>query len=181
MATSETARKDPETSTDRSREAAIYAAAVGRFAEIHAYLVAVGVGARVPRGQRLRVWRAVQTQIGNDAQLATSEAKRAQIEASGGRPLTFCFGRICRVPPLKQLVGAEIVWGDGCGIVVPDSTESRRGPIFARYCSACGESKQRRHETVIARLAATVWSGRMRVTGGWRVTCSGCSERFFTP
>jgi hypothetical protein len=180
MTASETPRKAPQISADRTGEDAIYASAVTRFVEIYDFLAALGAGASVPLGQRMKVWQDFMSQVGGAAKLSPIEAKRAQLEASAGRPLTFCFGRICRVPELKQLVDAKIVWGDGCGVVFADSVTSSR-PVFRRYCSACGKSKgrQRRREDIIDRVSAMVWSERLPALGGWRVTCSNCGERFF--
>jgi hypothetical protein len=182
MSTSEAHQKAATTSPDRSGEAAGYAEAVERFAEINRSLAAIGEGVRVPRARRLGAWRDLMATVSNAkaAGLLTLETKAAQLQAAEGRPLTFCFGRICKVHELKQLVDAEVVWGDGCGVVFVDSVTSSR-PIFVRYCTACGASKQRRRAAIIARLTATVWAERVPVAGGWRLTCTGCGERFFTP
>lgn len=158
----------------------IYAATARRFAKVEAVLAAVGEGAHVPRAQRIRIWHEMMDLIGERAQLSTLEAKRAQLEAAGGRPLTFCFGQICRVPELKSLVDAEIVWGDGCGVVFVDSVTTSR-PVFARYCKACRKGKRKRRRALIDRLTATVWDERVEVAYGWRITCRGCRERFFSP
>jgi hypothetical protein len=177
MATSETARKGPKTSADRSGDAAIYAEAVAQFAEINTRLSLIGEGNFVPRGQRLTIWTALRETADR---LSSLEAKRAQLEASNERPaLTFCFGHVCRVEELRQVVDAEIVWGEGCGIVFPDSVTDSQ-PVFARYCSACGEKgRHRRRLDIVARVAGMVWSERVPVLGGWRVTCSRCGRRFF--
>jgi len=177
MATSEARRKAPRASPDTSRDAAIYAKAVAQFAEINTRLSLIGEGNYVPRGQRLTIWTALREAVDR---LSPLEAKRAQGEASSERPaLTFCFGHVCRVEELRQVVDAEIVWGDGCGIVFPDSATDSR-PVFARYCSACGEKgRHRRRSDIVARVAGMVWSERVPVLDGWRVTCSQCGQRFF--
>jgi hypothetical protein len=177
MATSEAHRKASQTSPDRSGD--LYLAAVAQFAAIQEFLVRVGEGYALPRVQRPKVTEAIK--LAGDA-LSTREAKRAQIEAAGGRPLTVCFGRDHhrRIP---EMVAAEIAWGffgDGCGVVFSDSVTDSR-PVFARYCSVCREKPEtRRRSEIVARTAAAVWDGRVSVAGGWRLSCRGCGERFFS-
>jgi hypothetical protein len=177
MATSEAQRKASETSPDRSGD--LHLAAVARFAAIQEFLLRVGEGYALPRVLRPQVTEAIK--LAGDA-LSTREAKRAQLEAAGGQPLTVCFGRDKhrRIP---EMVDGEIAWGffgDGCGVVFADSVTDSR-PVFARYCYVCREkSESRRRSEIVARTAAAAWDGRVAVAGGWRLNCRGCGERFFS-
>jgi hypothetical protein len=178
MATSEAHWKAQKTSPDKSGE--FYELAVTRFALIHEMLTAIGEGNALPRALRLKTWEALE--LARDP-LGSVEAKRAQIEASGGRPLTFCFGRRRhrRITELRLLIDAEIAWGflgDGCGAVFADSVTDSR-PVFARYCQVCREKSEPRRRTEILARATATREGRFAVSGGWRLTCSGCGERFF--
>jgi hypothetical protein len=176
MATSEAQWKASETSPDRSGD--LYLAAVAEFAAIQVFLLRVGEGYALPRVQRPKVREAIK-QAG-DA-LSTREAKQAQIEAAGGRPLTVCFGRD-KHRRIREMVAAEIAWGffgDGCGVVFADSVMDSR-PVFARYCSVCREKPESRRRSEILAWSTAAWEGRFAVAGGWRLACTGCGERFFS-
>jgi hypothetical protein len=88
--------------------------------------------------------------------------------------------RIRRVSELKGIVDAEIVWGDGCGLVFADlDTESRT--VFDRYCESCRrKGKKLRRAEIVSRVSAAVRNERLPAIGGWRATCSNCGDRFFT-
>lgn len=192
MATSKTRRKGRPASPDKSGDEAIYAEAVARFRETHGLLAGLGEGRRVGRSERRQVWEALED---IRDKLSSREAKKAQLEATNGRPLTICFGtrRRRRLPELAVLWRAQrddpdeevtiIDWGlygDGCGVIFRDSVTQSR-PVFARYCKVCRDfSEPRRREDVLRRVAA-LWDGRLPVVGGWRLTCTGCGERFFSP
>jgi hypothetical protein len=181
MVPSESQRGARGTSPRKRGEVEGYADVVARFGEINEQLAAIGEGSMVPRGQRLKIWQNRKALLAQarDAGLLNLEAKCAQLEASDGRPLTFCFGYVRRVSELKPHIDAEIVWGDGCGVVFVDSVTSSR-PVFASYCAVCqAKGKARRRADIVARSAAAVWKERLPVAGGWRSTCTGCGERFF--
>src|SRR6266545_3893863 len=63
-----------------------------------------------------------------------AEAKRIQLEATGGQPLAACIGKLFR----DGLTHSHR--GDGCGAVFLDST-SLKPPKFASYCPQCRERK----------------------------------------
>lgn len=73
-----------------------------------------------------------------------SLAKRLQLQASDGEPLTVCFGKRARstavAPPHQKQV---YPYGDGCGLVHPDSTGLRR-PSFRYYCPRCRQQETKR-------------------------------------
>jgi hypothetical protein len=179
MPASEAPARGHSTSPDTSGD--LYADAVRGFALIHDALAEVGEGDVLSRSGRRKFWEAIESARDR---LGSVEGKRAQMEASA-RPLTVCFGRRAhrRIPELKLLVDAEISWGtfgDGCGVIFADSVTDSR-PVFARYCPVCREkSERRRRNEIVARVAAAA-EGRVRVPGGWRLTCRGCGERFSAP
>jgi hypothetical protein len=168
------------TSPDRSGESH-YELAVVRFAAIHEMLTELGEGFVLSRVLRRNAWDALE--LARDA-LGPVEAKRAQIEATKGRPLTVCFGcrRHRQISELRQFVDAEIAWGtfgDGCGRIFADSVTDSR-PVFARYCPVCREKSEARRRVEILARAIAASEGRFLLHGGWRLTCKGCGERFST-
>jgi hypothetical protein len=105
-------------------------------------------------------------------------AKRAQIEAGRGRPLTVCIGRfVHRLPEgLAEEVGAyekleenrratnpeskpiESVlrlgfstYGDGCGDIIEDSRSFAR-PSFQAYCTGCHKRSTARMKSRIGAI-----------------------------
>jgi hypothetical protein len=131
----------------------------------------------------LEIWQrqilvagAYQASIGDEPDCGArfAEAKRLQIEAGGGAPLTVCVGRD----------------RDGCGAVFADST-STRGPMpFLFYCATCRGRSTRRRESNDARqrayaagleeLAPGVWWGLCRCGAEYasvdvrQRSCGGC-------
>lgn len=115
-------------------------------------------------------------------------AKRLQLQASDGKPLTVCFGKRARtiaVPPPhhKQVYP----YGDGCGLVHPDSTGLRR-PSFRNYCPRCRQRETRR-QTKARSDAVAQWLGLEPVLAfdehgqplpAWLGSCSRCGKDFFT-
>jgi hypothetical protein len=152
--------------------------AIRRFGLVNAALAQVGEGTvLMPKHARRDVWLALES--ARDPFLM-SVAKRLQVEATGGRPLTVCFGRrVRRIPGMKQFVGTDLAhtpYGDGCGVVFADSTK--------RFCSYCPDCRRkpggRLAADVLRRTVGLVAKGRFPVVGGWRVTCSGCGVTFST-
>jgi ribosomal protein L33 len=81
----------------------------------------------------------------------------------------------------KQVVDTDIAHtpaGDGCGVVFADSVSLQR-PVFSRYCPDCRRKPGGRFRYEILMRCVAACSGRIAVSGGWRLTCSGCGERFF--
>jgi hypothetical protein len=185
MSTSETARKGPETSADRTGDR-YYADARAQFFGYQRTLEAIGEGAFVSRALRREFRAHLDAAIYSAA--GSVVAKQAQIDAGEGRPLTFCFGstKHRRLPelknwPLDHLGLSEIVWGfsgDGCGGIFVDSTTDSR-PVFAAYCPVCREKGHGRRAGEVIAGIARLFQGRFPAYGGWRVTCT-CGERFFT-
>jgi hypothetical protein len=188
MATSEAASKGHPTSADITGDfdERIQSEAAARFAHIREYLARLGEGAIVPRNSRA----AIREEFGRARDAVSSlEAKRLQIEVSEGRPLTLCFGRrVRRIAEMKQVVDTEgqcvdtdiahTPAGDGCGVVFADSVSLQR-PVFSRYCPNCRRKPGGRLRNQILARCVAACSGRVAVPGGWRLTCSGCRERFF--
>jgi hypothetical protein len=145
---------------------------------VNEFLARLGEGAVITRGTRRKVWEELER--ARDAFATAAEAKRLQIEATGGRPLTVCFGRrMRRVHEMKQFVDTDVAhtpFGDGCGAIFVDSVSR-----FSRYCPACRKKPGGRlHAEVLARCIAAS-EGRFLLHGGWRLACSGCGERFSAP
>jgi hypothetical protein len=180
MSQSEARRKAQRTSADISGRDAICTAAYERFHAIHKALIDIGEGEILPRKERRQAREALEQAR---AAVSSLEAKLLQIEAAGGRPLTVCFGRrIRRIEEMMQFVGTDIAhtpFGDGCGVVFPDSVSASR-PIFRRYCSRCREKPGGRIRSEILARSIAASEGRIAVAGGWRLSCHGCGERFFT-
>jgi ribosomal protein L33 len=180
MAASEAQRKGETTSPNKSGESH-YETAVARYELIQHELERIGEGKAIPRVMFRDVRKTLE--LARDA-LGPVQAKQAQLEATDGRPLTVCLGRHygdhLRFPELRSLLNAEIVWdpSDGCGVVFADATTSSR-PVFARYCPVCREFPEARRRAGILARSIAVWAGRFAVAGGWRLTCTGCGERFF--
>jgi hypothetical protein len=175
MSASETARKAPDTSADISGES-IYETASARLASMHKFLADVGAGTVLPRSACRQVWDELDRVRDS---VSSAVAKRLQIEASGGRPLAVCFGRrMRRVREMQQFVGTELAhmsFGDGCGVIFADSAAR-----FSRYCPDCRKKPGGRLRAEILARAIAASEGRFLLHGGWRVTCSGCGERFST-
>jgi len=191
MAPIEAPRKGSPTSADTSGE--LFADSRRRFREIQAALSELGEENVLPRQMRRDVWEALEQAREN---VSTVEAKRLQLDATSGHPLTVCFGRrVRRIPRRISESGpgetlALLAYGDGCGVVFVDS--ERR---FARYCPKCREKPGRRFRDELVRRRAAADEGRIRVRqswliaaskpeseiAGWKLSCTGCGERFFAP
>jgi hypothetical protein len=156
----------------------VFAAAGYVFSAIHRALSdEAGEGSFLTRQQRRDVYeglerarRAVEEVDGN------ARAKRLQKDAAAGHPLTVCFGR--RAPSFSS-------FGNGCGIVFPDSLSR-----FSLYCPACRKKPGgRRAREGITRRRRADWNERVpvprldaegRPIATWRLTCSSCLKRFET-
>jgi hypothetical protein len=96
------------------------------------------------------------------------EAKRLQVEACGGRPLTVCYGHD----------------GDGCGLVYADSPTARGRYPFRIYCETCRNRTRARKQAARARaraleagleqVIASDGSGRLM----WSGECVDCGKTF---
>jgi hypothetical protein len=115
---------------------------------------------------------------------SNGELKRLQLTAGNGLPLTVCFGHRARrlPPPYHRFV---FPYGDGYGLVHPDSTGLRR-PTFRYYCSTCRSRLKplRRRALVYARA---LHAGRAPVIAGdksgqriaaWSGRCRSCGDEF---
>jgi len=81
-----------------------------------------------------------------------AEAKRIQLEATGGHPLAVCIGKLFR----DGLTHSHR--GDGCGAVFLDST-SLKPPKYASYCPQCRELDARRRARYGGRQAVPLPDG----------------------
>jgi hypothetical protein len=173
MAQSEPPRKGCSVSADTSGDS-IYATTGARFAAIHKALAEVGEKTVLPRNARRQVWDELERAR---EPVSSAEAKRLQIEASDGRPLTVCFGRrMRRIPELKQFVDTDVAhtpFGDGRGAIFTDSLNR-----FSRYCPDCRKKPGGRLRAEILSRCIAACEGRFFTHGGWRLTCRGCGERF---
>lgn len=165
----------PASSADRTGERR--AEAVRQFAVLNAALAQVGVGNSLfPKHARRDVWLALDQACDP---FILSVAKQIQLEATGGRPLAVCFGRrVRRIPEMRQFVGTDLAhmsFGDGCGVIFADSAAR-----FSRYCPDCRKKPGGRLRAEILARAIAASEGRFLLHGGWRLTCSGCGERFST-
>jgi hypothetical protein len=115
-------------------------------------------------------------------------AKRLQLQAAAGKPLTVCFGRRARTLPLPLPHQKQVYpHGDGCGLVHPDSV-GRRRPSFRYYCPTCGQQETGRQRKAHSQAVAR-WQGREPVLTfdergqpipAWLGACSACTDDFVT-
>jgi hypothetical protein len=164
---------------------AVEVAATRTYAELQALLAELE-GQSLEGGWRRELWDA-QAQPVFALPGQKTLAKRLQIEAAYGRPLTVCFGKRSR--SVLTPAGNETrvyPFGDGCGLVHPDSTGFRR-PSFRLYCNEC-----RKHETARADAAQfeliARWQGRERVLASfpdrdgpvtaWHGKCTSCGRPY---
>jgi hypothetical protein len=116
-----------------------------------------------------------------------SRAKRLQISAGAGRPLTVCFGKRARTVLTPDGLETRIyAAGDGCGLVHPDSTGLRR-PGFRAYCHRCRQRETARQDAAQFELIAR-WQGRERVLASfpdhdspspaWHGHCTSCGQPY---
>jgi len=115
-------------------------------------------------------------------------AKRLQLQASAGRPLTVCFGRRSRPVPLDAPFDKRVFpYGDGCGLVYPDSTGLQR-PSFRYYCERCQRRKTELKRRAVAQAVATreglhsvlVFDETGAAVSGWSGNCRSCGDEFVT-
>jgi hypothetical protein len=178
-------------------EAAVNRRALGRFAELNqrqldnaalwvfAYVQASFryiETANLPqyRGTRevlAKLWQA--QDIAAKAMGGPLRAKRSQIAAGRGKPLTVCIGRFARRLPSNlegeieagrrlndhhRKINPEhkdddyqvlrwdfFTYGDGCGRIIEDSISQAR-PSFAAYCAACRKQTSARRETRLTQI-----------------------------
>ena len=111
-----------------------------------------------------------------------AEAKRLQL-AAAARPLTVCFGYRARpVPGGRPWVSP---YGDGCGLVCPDSTGLRR-PSFRYYCPRCQARQSELARKARARALATrygrfpllAYDAQGNPVSAWWGSCSRCTDEF---
>jgi hypothetical protein len=138
------------------------------------------VNAPQHRGTRevlTKLWRA--QDVVAKAMGAPLKAKRSQIEAGRGRPLTVCIGRFARRLPSKLEDEIEagrrlndhhrkinpqhqdedyqvlrwdfFTYGDGCGQIIEDSISEAR-PSFAAYCTRCRKRTSARQEARLTQI-----------------------------
>jgi hypothetical protein len=115
-------------------------------------------------------------------------AKRLQLEASGGEPLTVCFGKRARTVAVPLPHNNQIYpYGDGCGLVHPDSVGLRR-PSFRYYCPSCRQWETGRQAKARSDAVAQ-WQGfepmltfdeHGQPTPGWLGSCTRCGDDFLT-
>jgi hypothetical protein len=107
------------------------------FTAVQCELDRRGVGFRprvhTERTALFKIWRAAD-QARQVIGWRPAEAKRIQLEATGGQPLAVCIGKLFR----DGLTHSHS--GDGCGAVFLDST-SLKPPKFVSYCPQCRERK----------------------------------------
>jgi hypothetical protein len=173
----------------------VFGAATAVFQAVHEALAAKGEGTVLPRDARRHAWeRLEQARRAVEEVASRAWAKHLQRRATGGHPLTICFGRrVRRVPELAQFGrpdsswAEDIVyksWGDGCGAIFTDSAD-----VFARYCTRCRSRPGGYFGDKVIRERVAADEGRIRVHRydqegnrvlAWRVTCTACGERFET-
>jgi hypothetical protein len=89
-------------------------------------------------------------------------AKRAQIEASAGWPLTVCVGKthVVEIHPRPGETARTLVGPDACGVVCRDAIQLTGGRMWRSCCPSC-EGKQRRRaaERQVRSLMADVRRG----------------------
>jgi hypothetical protein len=174
--------------TDRSK------CAIVRFGAVQAVLGPLE-GMRLTGERRCELWRLVwEPAWQTGGALSWQEAKELQLEATAGRPLTVCIGNFWRPTEVVEVVpgrstGPEIsfAYGDGCGLVYPDSTSTRGRTPFRIYCPACSRGHSRRRAEAQS-LATAYARGREQIVVGynangseilaWWGHCSVCSEPF---
>jgi hypothetical protein len=168
----------------RLEPARLQQAAASVFAELQALLAGL-VGERLEGSWRRELWDAHSQPL-----LALSWqrglAKRLQLQAAAGRPLTVCFGKRARSLPLPAPHQAQVyAFGDGCGLVHPDATGLRR-PSFRYYCHDCRRRESSRQAAAVSDGVAR-WQGRERVLAydangepvpAWYGQCSRCPNHF---
>lgn len=73
-------------------------------------------------------------------------AKRAQLAAADGFPLTVCVGKVVVVAtrPQPGTAGRIPIGPDGCGIVCRDTIQLRGGRMWRTCCVPCERKKRRR-------------------------------------
>jgi hypothetical protein len=112
-------------------------------------------------------------------------AKRLQLQATAGRPLTICFGNRSRQIPLLHTVSYQA--GDGCGLVYPDSANPH-APRFPAYCPTCRQRlthlKRKATADAIAasrgRHTVLIYNPDGQPTQAWAGTCSRCPSEYLT-
>jgi predicted RNA-binding Zn-ribbon protein involved in translation (DUF1610 family) len=155
------------------------------FSEIQAVLLDVS-GERLEGTWRRELWDAQWQPL-----LALRDrglAKRLQLDAADGHPLTVCFGKRARstaVPPPHH--SQVYPYGDGCGLVYPDSVGLRR-PTFRYYCPQCGTSETGRQRNARSLAVAQLrglepvltFDENGQPTPAWAGSCTSCGEDFVT-